>query len=94
VRVQELPEFLLKADHAVVAFLLRDVLQDSFHIRRAHRKRAVAALPMEIRQAAPLRLDGTGLHFLHDFCQREVLRQSKQRMNVVARASDFQSPGY
>jgi hypothetical protein len=28
VRVQELPEFLLKAGHAVVAFLLRDVLDD------------------------------------------------------------------
>jgi len=26
VRVQQLPEFFLKADHAVVAFLLRDVL--------------------------------------------------------------------
>ena len=24
-RVQQLPEFLLKADHAVMAFLLRDV---------------------------------------------------------------------
>ncbi len=56
-RVQELPEFLLKAGHAVAAFLLRDVLHDFLHIRRAHRKRAVAALPMEIRQAAPLRLD-------------------------------------
>src|SRR5208337_5368237 len=51
VRVQQLPEFLLKADYSVVAFLLRDVLHDFFHIRRAHRKRAVAALPMEIRQA-------------------------------------------
>jgi hypothetical protein len=51
---------------------------------------------MEIRQAAPLRLDpfrGTGLHFLHDFRQRDVLRHSKQRMNVVAHASDFQRGG-
>jgi hypothetical protein len=77
-------------------FLVRDVLHDFFHVRRAHRKRAVAALPMEVRQAAPFRLDPfrrTGLHFLHDFCQCEVLRQSKQRMNVVAHASDFQRRG-
>jgi hypothetical protein len=33
------------------------------------------------------------LHFLHDFCQRAVLRQSKQRVNVVAHASDFQRRG-
>jgi len=51
VRVQQLTEFLLKAGHAVVAFLLRDVIHDFFHVRRAHRKRAVAALPMEVRQA-------------------------------------------
>jgi hypothetical protein len=35
----------LKADHAVVDFLLRDVLHDFFRVRRAHRKRAIAALP-------------------------------------------------
>ena len=29
-RVQQLPEFLLKADYAVVGFLLRDVLHGFF----------------------------------------------------------------
>ena len=36
VRVEQLPEFLLKADNAVVPFLSRDVLHDLFHVRRAY----------------------------------------------------------
>ena len=47
VRDQQLLEFLLKAGHGAVDFLLRDVLHGFFHTRRAHRKRAVAALAME-----------------------------------------------
>jgi hypothetical protein len=96
VRVQQFPEFILKAGRTVMPLLLRNIFDDFFHVRPADRKRAVAALPMEVRQSAPLRLEPfrrTGLHFLHDFCQREILRQSKQGMNVVARASDYKRRG-
>ena len=45
---QQLSEFVLEADHAVKGFLLRDVFHDLFHVRRAHRKPAIPALPMEV----------------------------------------------
>ena len=41
---QQLSEFVLEADHAVMAFLLRDVFNDFFHVRRAHGKPAIPAL--------------------------------------------------
>ena len=47
---------------------------------------------MEILQGAVLCLDplgGTRLDLLDDFRERAILREAKERMNVVARAADF-----
>ena len=87
---QQLSEFVLEADHAVMAFLLRDLFHYFFHVRRARGKPALPALPMEVRERARLRLDplrGTRLDLLNDFRQGEVLRKSKERMNVIAHAT-------
>jgi hypothetical protein len=90
---QQPSEFVLEADHAVMAFLLRDLFNDFFHVRRAHGEPALPALPMEIRERAPLRLDplrGTRFNLFNYFRQGEVLRQSKERMNVVTRAAHLE----
>jgi hypothetical protein len=44
VRVQQVPEFLLKADHAVVGFLLRDVRRVAKAIAAWEKENTYAAL--------------------------------------------------
>jgi hypothetical protein len=69
---QQLAQFVLEADHAVMALLLGDVFHDFFHVRRTHGEPAVTALPMKVRQSAPLRfgpLRGTRFDLFNDFRQ-------------------------
>ena len=80
----------------MVLLLLRDVLRYRLHIRRAYLKGSIAALPMEIHQGSVLCLDPLGitrLDLLDNFRQRAILREAKNRMNVVTRAANLDGGG-
>src|SRR5215475_5598567 len=96
VLAQQSAVFLLKRASAVVFLLARYVLHDRIKLARAHRKRAVPALPEETAKATikcfdPLRRGL--LYFLDPFGLRKSSRQRGHDVDVVSHTADVRKFG-
>ena len=76
----------------MVVLLLRTVLGNLLHIRRAHGETSITTLPMERRQGFSLGLDPLGrtrLDLLYNSDQGRVFREAEESVHVVAGPADL-----
>ena len=88
---QQLAIFLLKRPSAMVLLLCLDVLQHGIELTRAHRKRAIPALPEKaaipnIKRFDPFR--GCFLYLFDDLSLGSSSRERRDNVNVIRNTAD------
>src|SRR5208337_4270487 len=78
--------FLLKADFAMMLFLIPDVALHLLHVRFANAERRIPGLPAEIAPVRPVVLypaRGMGFNLFHDQGDRERPWLDKQHVDMI-----------
>jgi hypothetical protein len=86
VSFQKCPEFLLESLRLMVFDLTLDVCPNLRHVGWAHRKCAIATLPVKSLERPAFTLYPLGrrfLNFFDNFYQSVILREQKKRMHVI-----------
>lgn len=89
--LQEVAQFILERDGAMVLFLVRDVFLHGIQLRDADRECAVATLPGEILQAGVLGFEPDGraaFYFLNHGSGIRSSREPMEKMHVVGDSAD------
>jgi hypothetical protein len=96
VPAQQFAVFLLKRASAVVLLLHLNVSHHAFELTRAHRKRAIPALPERAAVASVKRFDplrGHLLYVLDEFGLKSSSRQRGDNENVISNTADAHEVG-
>ncbi len=92
IAVQERPEFVLEGNLLMVLALIPNILAEVINPRLSCGERAIASLPVKLRQPSVLRAQpvvGTGLELPDCVAQRDCTPEEEKRMDVLGLGVDF-----